>query len=105
MTVESSPGVKANILQSFATVGGAVTAGIFEDNNPGPHWKKLLFGLCLLNAVVQERRKFGALGWNIPYDFPTADLEVGHTNKLLKSRACSFTTAGNLTLSVLSCCH
>ncbi|XP_028393421.1 dynein heavy chain 6, axonemal-like isoform X2 [Dendronephthya gigantea] len=76
MTVESSPGIKANILQSFATVGGAVTAGIFEDNNPGPHWKKLLFGLCLLNAVVQERRKFGALGWNIPYDFPSADLEV-----------------------------
>ena len=78
MTVESSPGVKANILQSFATVGGAVSAGIFEDKNPGPHWKKLLFGLCLLNAVVQERRKYGALGWNIPYDFPSADLEVGN---------------------------
>ena len=75
LTVESS-GIKANILQSFATVGGAVSAAVFEDPNPGPYWKKLLFGLCLFNAVVHERKKFGPLGWNIPYDFAHADLEV-----------------------------
>ena len=77
IAVESSPGIKANILQAFASVGGGVTAAIFEDTNPGPYWKKLLFGLCLFNAVVHERKKFGSLGWNIPYDFPNADLEVG----------------------------
>ncbi|XP_069810836.1 dynein axonemal heavy chain 14 isoform X3 [Dendropsophus ebraccatus] len=77
MAVEPPMGLKGKLLQTFDSSGsGLITEKIFEKENGGPTWKRLLFSLCLFNAVINERRKYGALGWNIPYDFTPSDLEV-----------------------------
>jgi dynein heavy chain len=52
------------------------STGTYSSGGKGAIYKKLLFGLAFFHAVVQERRKFGAIGWNIPYDWMASDLKV-----------------------------
>jgi len=38
----------------------------------------LLFSLAFFHAIILERRKFGAIGWNIPYDWMNSDFDTSN---------------------------
>ncbi|XP_021113287.1 dynein heavy chain 10, axonemal isoform X4 [Heterocephalus glaber] len=41
-----------------------------------PAFKPLVYVLAFFHAVVQERGKFGKIGWNVYYDFTESDFQV-----------------------------
>ena len=38
--------------------------------------KNAFFALAYFHSLVAERKKFGATGWNIPYEFDDPDFEI-----------------------------
>jgi len=98
LTTEPPSGIKSNMKKLFDDLTDDKTNPIskpIDPNNKTPeeikqeeaqmlkdnivkkqHFTKILYSLSLFHAVLQERKKFGPIGFNIRYDFNQSDFDT-----------------------------
>lgn len=69
-TFEPPPGVKANLIRTFATIPGS---RMMKSPNERA---RLYFLLAWFHAIIQERLRYSPLGWSKKYEFNESDLKV-----------------------------
>ena len=75
VTNEPPKGLRANLTRTFQDISNEE----YESSTKPAIYKKLAFATAFFNALILERRKFGAVGWNIPYDWMNSDLKAAMT--------------------------
>jgi len=73
VTTEPPKGLRAGLARTFSTM---VNQDFLEKVEPYDKWRNIVFSICFMHSIVQERRKFGPLGFCIPYEFNSSDLEA-----------------------------
>ena len=69
LTNEPPEGLKAGLRRSYAWLNQDSLEQIDKTE-----WRKILYAACFMHSTVIERRKYGPLGWCIPYEFNHTDL-------------------------------
>ena len=71
VVTEPPDGLGQNIKSSYTKLTD-------EDLNevPNKEFKSLIYVLSFTHAVLQERKKFGKIGWNVTYDFNESDFKI-----------------------------
>lgn len=72
LTNEPPKGLKANLTRTFLDM----KEDVFEGCSKPVPFKKLVYGLAFFHSVIMERRKYGAVGWNIQYQWTTSDFQI-----------------------------
>uniref|UniRef100_A0A3Q1G9E8 Dynein axonemal heavy chain 10 n=1 Tax=Acanthochromis polyacanthus TaxID=80966 RepID=A0A3Q1G9E8_9TELE len=71
VVTEPPNGLKLNMRATFSKISHESFTAC-----PHPEFCSLVYVLAFFHAVVQERRKYGKIGWNVPYDFSESDFFV-----------------------------
>jgi dynein heavy chain len=68
---EPPNGLKLNMRSTYHKISSTALAECSHLAFPS-----LVYVLAFFHAVVQERRKYGKVGWNVSYDFNESDFRV-----------------------------
>jgi dynein heavy chain len=71
VVTEPPNGLKLNLRNTYHKITHTAL-----NNCPHSKFSSLIYVLAFFHAVVQERRKYGKIGWNVPYDFNESDFRV-----------------------------
>ncbi|CAG5923192.1 unnamed protein product [Menidia menidia] len=71
VVTEPPNGLKLNMRATYSKISHEMLTSC-----PHPVFSSLVYVLAFFHAVVQERRKYGKFGWNVPYDFNESDFFV-----------------------------
>ncbi|KAG2470484.1 DYH10 protein, partial [Polypterus senegalus] len=80
VVTEPPNGLKLNMRSTYFKISYEVL-----EDCPHPAFKPLVYVLAFFHAVVQERRKYGKIGWNVPYDFNESDFLVMYGGRAIDS--------------------
>ena len=69
---EPPRGLKQSLQRTFNTID----EGYYDNSPKSTLFKRFAFGFVFFHALILERRKYGPLGWNIPYEFSNSDLSI-----------------------------
>jgi dynein heavy chain len=71
LTNEPPPGIKAGLKRTYGWFNQELL-----DSYRRPEWKPMLFTQCFIHSLVVERKKFGPIGFQIPYEFNQGDWQA-----------------------------
>uniref|UniRef100_A0A3Q3MNV8 Dynein axonemal heavy chain 10 n=1 Tax=Mastacembelus armatus TaxID=205130 RepID=A0A3Q3MNV8_9TELE len=71
VVTEPPNGLKLNMRATYSKISYETLTAC-----PHPAFRSLVYVLVFFHAVVQERRKYGKIGWNVSYDFNESDFFV-----------------------------
>jgi len=75
ITLEPPKGMRANIMGSY-TNDPICDPVFFSSVKREVIFRRMLYSLCFFHSNIQERKEFGALGWNNAYEFNNSDLLI-----------------------------
>merc|ERR1719221_273480 len=72
VTLEPPAGLKAGLYRTYTTMVTQDTIDKIDHDK----WRTLVYVQSFLHSIVQERRKFGPIGWCVPYEYNNSDLDA-----------------------------
>ena len=96
-------GMPPTLLQRGIKIRASTPKGIRANmiNHSNSKYTPLQFKLLFFHALVQERRKFGAQGWNVRYEFDDSDLhlslDIGNNAEMLLHSVSEIIYGGRIT--------